>query len=375
MLLKSIHLTNFLSFGPDAEPIELGPLNVVIGPNGSGKSNLLEAIELLHAAPRDFLPVIRQGGGVQEWLWKGGTRGTVNAEVTAELDLDIGRLRYALKFGESGQRFFVAEEKIDDMKRNNTVYWSARPKGGMASSALAKEMDPRKSILSVGIAPIFYSELSPIKQQLEQICLYRDWVFGPQCLVRRGQQPDSATDFLSSDFDNLALVLNRLREDHAAKKALLTALHALYEGIDDFGVRVEGGTVMAVLQEGNHSIPATRLSDGTLRYLCLLTILCHPDPPPLVCIEEPELGLHPDALRMVAKLLKDASTRTQLIVTTHSEILVNALSDCPEAVLVTEKDERGTRITRLDKDKLQPWLAEYRLGELWMRGDLGGVRW
>jgi len=77
-----------------------------------------------------------------------------------------------------------------------------------------------------------------------------------------------------------------------------------------------------------------RLSDGTLRYLCLLTILCHPAPPPLICIEEPELGLHPDILPEVAKMLVDAASRTQLIVTTHSDILVDCLSDHPEAIVV-----------------------------------------
>src|ERR1700742_3728706 len=89
--------------------------------------------------------------------------------------------------------------------------------------------------------------------------------------------------------------------------------------------------------------PAARLSDGTLRYLCLLTILLHPEPPPLICIEEPELGLHPDIIPKVADLLVDASHRTQLIVTTHSEALVSRLSEIPESVVVCERDDRGTR--------------------------------
>ena len=99
-----------------------------------------------------------------------------------------------------------------------------------------------------------------------------------------------------------------------------------------------------------------RLSDGTLRYLCLLAILCHPEPPPLICIEEPETGLHPDILPTIAELLIEASQRTQLIVTTHSDILVSALSDIPEAVLVCEKDEDGTHFKRLNKDDLKEWL-------------------
>lgn len=100
---------------------------------------------------------------------------------------------------------------------------------------------------------------------------------------------------------------------------------------------IEGGTVQVFFTEGEFVIPATRLSDGTLRYLCLLAILCDPDPPPLICIEEPELGLHPDVLPKLADHLLAASKYTQLIVTTHSDVLVDAMSETPESIVVCEK--------------------------------------
>ena len=149
----------------------------------------------------------------------------------------------------------------------------------------------------------------------------------------------------------------------------------LYDGIDDFNVSIEGNTVQVFFTEGDFTIPATRLSDGTLRYLCLLAILCDPEPPPLVCIEEPELGLHPDILPSLARLLREASERCQLIVTTHSEILVDCMTDTPEAVIVCEKHDGATTLTRLSAGKLKPWLEKYRLGDLWTRGDIGGNRW
>ena len=159
------------------------------------------------------------------------------------------------------------------------------------------------------------------------------------------------------------------------KRRLLDALRVLYDGIDDFDVQIQGGTVQVFFHEGNYTIPATRLSDGTLRYLCLLAILCHPNPGPLVCIEEPELGLHPDVLPTLATLLKEASERTQLIVTTHSDVLVDALTDMPEAVVVVGRSEQGSTLERLDAGKLKPWLEKYRLGQLWTRGEIGGTRW
>jgi predicted ATPase len=107
----------------------------------------------------------------------------------------------------------------------------------------------------------------------------------------------------------------------------------------------------------------------------LLAIFCDPTPPPLICIEEPELGLHPDILPKLADLLVAASERTQLIVTTHSDILVDAMTDRPEAVVVCEKHDGRTKMKRLDKKDLAVWLEKYRLGELWTRGMLGGNRW
>ena len=127
--------------------------------------------------------------------------------------------------------------------------------------------------------------------------------------------------------------------------------------------------------ESGFTIPATRLSDGTLRYLCLLAILCHPSPPPLICIEEPELGLHPDLLPKLADLLVEASKRTQLVVTTHSDILVDAMTEHPEDVVVFEKHDGCTEAKRLDADHLSVWLEKYRLGDLWLRGEIGGTRW
>jgi predicted ATPase len=93
----------------------------------------------------------------------------------------------------------------------------------------------------------------------------------------------------------------------------------------------------------------------------------------LICIEEPEIGLHPDVLPVVADLLVEASQRTQLIVTTHSDLLVSGLSEVPESVLVCERDEEGTTLRRLEKDKLAEWLEKYSLGDLWLKGEIGGT--
>jgi predicted ATPase len=158
---------------------------------------------------------------------------------------------------------------------------------------------------------------------------------------------------------------------------LVERLKEADESVIGYSNLVKGGTIqLFVHYSGLRSpVPATRLSDGTVRYLCLLAILCHPDPPPLVCLEEPELGLHPDLQSRLADLLIEASHRMQLIVTTHSDILIDGLTDVPEAVVVCEKRNGSTNMSRRTKADLAQWLKDYGLGQLWRRGEIGGNRW
>jgi len=172
----------------------------------------------------------------------------------------------------------------------------------------------------------------------------------------------------------LALVLSNLLNYPNTKKLLLDKVKIFNDYFEDITINIFGGSALLFIHERglNESIPATRLSDGTLHYLSLLTMLCHPSPPPLICIEEPELGLHPDILPTVSDLLVEASKRSQIIVTTHSDVLISALTDYPESVLVCERGVSGTQLRRLEKNQLEEWLQKYRLGELWRMGEIGG---
>jgi len=388
MLIRSLQLTNFLSFGPEADGIDLSPLNVVIGPNGSGKSNLIEAIGLLQSAPRELAAPVREGGGVRDWLWKGSDNGTPTASLEAVIDYPQGKmpLRYGLSFTEVAQRFELTDERIENYKPypghdQPYFYFSyehGRPILNVAQERRElrrEEMHPEQSILSQRKDPDQYPEITYLGEIFQSIRIYREWSFGRYTAPRLPQKADLPNDFLAEDARNLGLVLNRLRREPAAKRTFLTELDSLYEGIEDFDVNVEGGTVQVFFQENGITVPATRLSDGTLRFLCLLALLCHPNPPPLLCIEEPELGLHPDVLSRLAGILQEASERTQLVVTTHSDILVDALTDSPESVIVCEKENGSTSMRRLSREELAVWLEKYTLGQLWTRGDIGGTRW
>ncbi|MDE2905396.1 MAG: AAA family ATPase [Acidobacteriota bacterium] len=388
VLLHRLTLSNVLSFGPGETDVELGPLNVLIGPNGSGKSNLIAAIELLRAAPRDLVAPIRESGGIGEWLHKStplARKGSLEAAVG--FPLPSGPLRYHLTFEEWLHRFHVRDEFIEDDVPETGQGRPYRYFGYLNGAAIVKrkagadqrfartDLDPGQTILSQRKDPHDFPEITYLGQQFDTIRIYREWSFGRQATARQPQSSDLPNDFLAEDTSNLALVLNRLRRAPAVKKRLLEMAGKLYEGLTDFDVIVQGGTVQVFLEERGITVPAARLSDGTLRYLCLLAILCDDEPPPLVCIEEPELGLHPDIMPTLAGLLREASTRCQLIVTTHSDVLVDALTEEPESVVVCEKHDGQTRLHRLSKEDLTQWLTRYSLGQLWMKGELGGSRW
>ncbi|WP_437720915.1 AAA family ATPase [Sorangium sp. So ce861] len=387
MLLKSLRLDRFLSFGPGSDPIELSRLNVLIGPNGSGKSNFIEAIGFLRAAPTDLLAPVRQGGGVSAWIWRGepGAKAEVEA-VLAYRPESSWNLRHRVSFTELGARLEIVDERIEDEEppaepTGQHVYFGYEHGRPMLNVRNGKrelrreDIDPQQSILSQRKDPDHYPELSFVGDHYSKIRLYRDWGLGRASSPRHPQPSDLPTDHLREDAQNLGLILNRFRRDIPTKRVLLDALQQVFDGVVDFSVQIEGGTVQIFLEEERWTLPATRLSDGTIRWLALLAILLDPAPPPLVCIEEPELGLHPDLMPTLARLLLGASERTQVIVTTHSDVLVDALSDTPEAVLVCERHEGQTTLRRLTRDALSTWLEAYTLGELWRKGELGGTRW
>ncbi len=388
VLLHAVTPRNLLSFGPDNQPLELKSLNVLIGPNGSGKSNLLESIALLRTCPNreGFRPVIARGGGIAEWIWKGRPKNPASVEAIVARS-DDWPLRHMIALCKEQQSFRLVDERIENVPPAKGKdkpylfyhYGRGRPVintvSGRKRQLNRDDVAADASILAQRQDPESFPEITRLATVYDRIRLYREWAFGRNTVFREPQKADLRTDRLEEDFSNLGMFVNRLRRQPKTKAALVTGLAHLYEGLTDFDVSIEGGTVQVFFSEGDFSIPATRLSDGSVRFLCLLAILCDPEPPPLIGIEEPELGLHPDILPMVADLLVAASDRTQLIVTTHSEILVDALTELPGAVIVCEKHEGLTTLRRPDPEALAVWLENYRLGHLWMDGQLGGTRW
>lgn len=368
MLLNSISPKNLLSFGDDQPPIELTQINVLVGPNGSGKSNLIECINLLQSATRT-LPILDE-----DWLWKGRQEAPC-ARIEAVIANPNGpkNLRHWMEFTLAESRFGLSDERIEneqpDPGHPKPYFYFAYQNGWPVINVKSGRrqlrrdgIDTDQSILSQRKDPDAYPEISWLGDGYGKILIYRDGSIGHQAPCRHPQRTDLPDDFLSEDLGNLGLILHKLGNLPETKQKILAYLRLHSPAIEDFEATIHNGSTQTFIREGGHTISATRLSSGTLRYLCLLAILCHPSPPPLICIEEPETGLHPDAIVSLADLLHDASERTQLIVTTHSDLLVEGFLDTPKNVITVERRQGQTVTQRLDTEKLENWLDRYTLG-------------
>ncbi len=397
MLIKSLHIEGMLSI-QDVR-LDLRPLNVLIGPNASGKSNLIEMVALLQSTARDLAGFMRSSGGISDWLWKGnihrnGLARSGYIEALLNHPASSMHLRYGLEISEQAQRMEIVQEFLEN---EQPLYGQTEPyhffqmREGNGMIRVSPEYDerfrtrridpddltPGQSILHEIRDPTVHQEMNWVRRQFDEVHLYREWNMGRNSGIRKPQQTDSPNDYLREDFSNLALVLNQLQSG-ASIREIEQNLQQFYELYEQVSVGIQANTAQLWIRERglNNVIPATRLSDGTLRFLALLTILCHPTPPPLICIEEPELGLHPDIIPIIAKLLVSASERTQLIVTTHSKALIDQLWEDPESIVVCERDfDSGSEFKRLSSARLEKWLERYELGELWEKGEIGGNRW
>ena len=351
MFIERLQVKGLLSFGPDGIDLPLAPLNVIIGPNGSGKSNLLQVLALLKITGGGRYHFLSGSGEWQDLFWEGPPDTDRDAQAMATVVVATPRqleepVAYSLEIGPPGANGTIPRESVRRVFKSGEI----------------------------GILP--HDDISPdyIHRQFGRMRLYRDWTFGALAPPRQGHSGGSNTNRLNENADDLAVVISGFAS--ARRKRMVECLDRFYGGIVDVTTPVQDGKASVVIEErSGRLIPAARLSDGTLRYLSLLTVLLDPEPPPLIGIEEPELGLHPDVVFGLAPLLVEASERTQLIVTTHSPTLIDALTDYPSSVVVCDKYDGQTRFRRLNPEVLEVWKDEPGLGDVWIAGGIGGNPW
>jgi predicted ATPase len=407
--LKSIKPVNLLSFGPNTEEIELRPLNILIGPNGSGKSNLIEVIRLLCMLPeKEPWGSVLQTGGADEWLWQGGRNRNPHASIVIEIQWEMPHnerfakepliYEYEIGLDKYQTLFQVAAESLQMASRNDSyhdlstffvrngtqghLYSRSSPQNeplvvfNLISDRSVLSQIADRQLLEAGMGSSL-PEMIEIRDFFDRFEFHQDWEFGADLSARDPVLAGQSVDRLEESGLNLAQMVAHFKSFYRPTFERLTELLSKFStDFKSVDVRLYGASLQLAIQErSGFSTSAYRLSDGTLRWIALLAILLNPDPAPVTCLDEPELGLHPDIIPTLADLLREASGRTQLILTTHSTDLVDAFSDEPESICVCEKRDGATQIKRLHKDQLKVWLDDYSLGRLWASGEIGGNRW
>ena len=394
-MLKSIEISNFFSF--HHEKVELRELNALIGINGSGKTNFLKSVHVLKAVVtegglQDL--IINQWGGFDAVFYAGGLDTDVASEVKLKYEFAPAIIsKYGYQFTESvtyqirlakvasTQNFSVCETL--KTRSGYTYFRMNRGKGFVMEGASYDQhkvdyqlSDEGDSIFNQLVDKERYVQIFAIREAIKSIVLYSYFDTTFKSPIRKPVMPTVAIR-LQHDGANLPQLLNKIKinnkPDYNAIKEALNDVNPNYTGID---FNILGPNIELMLEEErlNRSIHVTHISDGTLRYLCLLAIIFNAQRGELVCIDEPEIGLHPDMIAEITEGIKAKCGHSQFVISTHSEHVLNQLR--VGDVLVFEKDEdNATQVQSYCEEDFREWASSFATGRLWRNGDLGGNRY
>ena len=371
-------------------------LNIIIGPNGTGKSNLLRILELISVSAQGRLgKYIQNSGGMEPLIWDGlldGIGFTVKASPVEE-DRDIEResLTYQVEMGRIGKssafrienellaNFWRVEQQMESepfkLLERRGLSGKVFDESQKVLVAPEESFSEEETLLSLAAGPFAANRhIPPFRAQLAGWSVYHDLHVNQDAVIR---QPAIARSEKRVDPDgqNLIPVLHTLYTgDRDFKKDIDLAMRAAFGDDYDELVFPPAADQRIQLRVRWKSLrreqSAADLSDGTLRFLFLLTVLASPSPAPVIAIDEPETGLHPSMLPIVAEYAVDAAEHVQVILTTHSPQFLDAFEDTKPTTSVAKWVNGETILNTLKGDKLERWLNEYSLGTLYRSGEL-----
>lgn len=363
--LNEITLKGFKSIQA-LENFKLTKLNVLIGGNGAGKSNLIDFFRMLRAMLELSLPgilgtslktYIRDGGSSDDFLFNG-------PKVT-------GQIEVVTIFGDNGYRFKLVPTRDETFSIIDEETYYVRGGwrnigSGQTTPLLLKKKDEKGVLGGRNVVSFVYDAISSWR-----IYHFHDTSkFAP---MRRSETTDD-TDYLRFDAANIAPFLYGLTGS-APKvyQQIVDTIRLVTPFFDDFILKPNGNEKVNLRwrQRGSdYPLKPHHLSDGTLRFICLATTLLQPNPASTIIIDEPELGLHPYAIEILAELMQAASKKTQLIVSTQSPALIDYFE--LEDIIVVNRKNGASVFERLNKGELSSWLRDYSLGELWRKNVVAG---
>jgi predicted ATPase len=361
--------------------LQLRPLNVLIGENGVGKTSLLEVFSLLAASASVHLePRIAELGGLPEVITRDRAR-----ELAVSLRSPVSGLpplEYLVTIAPQGTAYAIVEETLCQQLRPGAVQpfkhidahgvdvrYSRPDVPGLVRPNW--EHDPFET--SLAQVPKMYQEPERFRARVASCAFYAALDVRPRSPVRL-PQPMRPAGLPGANGEDLVSCLYNLREADPARYALIEAtLRSAFADFERLNFPpVAAGTLAMTWKDRSFSTPLYmhQLSEGTLRFLWLVTLLQSEQLPAIVLIDEPEVSLHPELLRLLAELLREASRRTQLLVATHSDRLIRFLK--PEEVLICDLTEGEAAMTWADALDLDRWLEDYTLDAIWAMNLMGG---
>lgn len=369
--LNSITVKGYKSIR-ELSNFQLKPLNILIGANGAGKSNFVMLFDLLYNIVSGNLQLtVGKAGGVDSFLHFGQK---VTAEIKLELLFGSDGYKLSLIPG-AGDVFVFSEETVCFRDGCDTPSnWKMLGHGGHRESLLIVNRYCPSCILKMEEADTKRIAADVLKFITSwQIYHFHDT--SDSAMVKKtGDIGDNRS--LRTDASNLAAYLYLLKKTKGGYyNNIVDAIRLAAPFFDDFILEPtqlnENKIRLEWKERGSDSyFDAHSLSDGTLRFICLATLLLQPELPETILLDEPELGLHPYAIAILAELLRSASKRTQVIVSTQSVTLVDQFT--PEDVIVVDRIDGQSTFKHLSAEEIAGWMDEYSLGELWQKNIIGG---
>lgn len=394
MKITNLTVEGFRSF--KSQVWDPGDLNVVIGQNASGKSNLLRVLETLTAAAQGGLSKhVQKAGGMDSLVWDGLVdQIRIQARMTPlppyndnerdalTYDLRLARLGkssayrienevlgnfYKVDIGEMQEPF-----KLLERDSHHAVVFSMDSKRFEAPPASVPE---EEALLSAAAGPFTANRfVGSFQRELAAWKVHQEFPTHQEAPIRLPQV--TRTDMsVSEDGQNLVTVLHSLyTSNRDFENEIDTAMSAAFG--EDFEKLVFPPAADQRIQMRirwrslKREQSAADLSDGTLRFLFLLAVLANPSPPPLIAVDEPETGLHPSMFPIIAEYARDASTKTQVILTTHSPEFLDAFGAEAPTATVVERHEGQTVLRVVSGEELAYWLKQYTLGDLFRSSEL-----
>ncbi len=346
------------------DKLALRPINVLIGPNGSGKSNFIGVFSFLHSILEGRLRDYVTAGGGAENILHFGSKNTKTISLHLSFANDVNQ--YELKLSVSGDDGLFPSEEIG-------YCWDKSYARPYSTSFVSREQGREAGISN----PQLKGAADWVRRRLGGWRLYHLHDTSSSSAMRKTTKVND-NEFFRPDGSNLAAFLYYLHIKHESSYDLIKkTVQRVTPFFDDFRLKPLRLHPDSIQMEWRHKnsdqfFDASSLSDGTLRFIALATLFLQPESlrPSVILIDEPELGLHPYAIEILASLIRQASVTTQVVASTQSSLLLDHFD--PEDVLVADRVNGGTQLTRLDSTRLAAWLEDYSLGQLWEKNEFGG---